>query len=109
VSSATQRNHPLLLCGREDLHRALRANLREILRDARHALDGHHEHGRGRDGPGHIEIGQRDQRTDLQEELGIERRGEAEAGRDPAGGEIGDDPGDLVEQKEVGELDRRKS
>ena len=99
---------PLLVLRGQNLDRALRAHLGEVLGDARHALHRHHEDHRADDGPGRIELRQRQERTDLQRQACVERRGQAKAGRDPAGREIGDDPGDLVEQEKVCELDRRE-
>ncbi len=93
----------------EQLHRRFRRHLGEVLGDPARALDDHHVGDRDRDRPAGIEPGQRDEGRDLQAEPGIERRGQPEPRRDPAGGQVGDHAGDLVEHEEIGELHRREA
>ena len=56
-----------------------------------------------------IELRQRDQRHHLKPEARVERRGQPEARRDPACGEVRYHPRDFVEHEEIGKLHRREA
>lgn len=72
-------------------------------------MNDHDEGDREADGPFGVELGQRKKSQNLYSKASIERRGQAEAGGDPAGGEVGDHAGDLVKDEEIRQLDGGKA
>ena len=92
----------------EHLDRALRAHLREVLRDARERLAAHHV-GDGRPPRSSSAIQEREQpkRDDLKHQPKNEREPHARSRREPPADEVRDDAEELVEQEQERELDGR--
>ena len=113
VLGPRQQRHPAkepVAFGRgQQLDRGFRRHLGQILGHAGQPLHQHDEHYRRSDGPRRVQLRQGQQRHHLQAKPNIQRRGQPEPRRDPARAEVRHNSGNLIKNKQIGQLHRRKA
>ena len=89
------------------LDRGFGRGLGEVLRHPGNALRCHHPGDGQRAAPGWIERGEQQEAQDLQAQPGHQHARNAEARRQPAAAEIGEDAGELIQYEQRGQHERR--